>query len=387
MTAEHTVPTTRYEGVRFAHQPGAEYCLEVHGGIVVSALAGPALPQSTPLSDSAVPVRVIRAPGVTLTRGFVDIHSHGAAGHSYDAASQEGIAEALALHRKHGTTATVLSLVSAPVTTLARRLRQLRPIVSRRHDILGVHLEGPFLSSRYSGAHDPQALSAPTAGAVDALLEAGEGVLRQVTLAPELPGASEAIDRFTEAGILVAVGHTAADFDIAAAAFDRGASLLTHAFNAMPGLGHRHPGPVGAALSRDHVALEVIADGAHLHPAVVKTVFAAAAERTVLVTDSMAATGLGDGSYHLGGMSVEVSGGTPLLSKSNTLAGSTLTLDRAVDVSINAGVPPAHALAAATVNPARLLGTPETLLTPESVVGAGVGEILALDESGQSFIL
>ena len=289
-------------------------------------------------------------------QGFIDIHTHGAAGYSYDDAADDEILAALDLHRAHGTAASLLSLVSAPVDRLAQRLVELRPLVERRPEILGVHLEGPFLAPARRGAHDPQALVHPAPNAVETLLEAGEGVIRQVTIAPELPGADDAITRLTEAGVVVAVGHTEADYDAAAAAFDRGASLLTHAFNAMPGLGHRAPGPLGAALSRDHVAVEVIADGVHVHPVLLKTLFSAAAGRVVLVSDSMAATGLGDGDYRLGGLAVQVSGGVPLLAEAGTLAGSTLTLDRAVEVAVAAGVDPEAALAAATTTPARVLG-------------------------------
>lgn len=289
-------------------------------------------------------------------QGFIDIHTHGAAGYSYDDAADDEILAALDLHRAHGTAASLLSLVSAPVDRLAQRLVELRPLVERRPEILGVHLEGPFLAPARRGAHDPQALVHPAPNAVETLLEAGEGVIRQVTIAPELPGADDAITRLTEAGVVVAVGHTEADYDAAAAAFDRGASLLTHAFNAMPGLGHREPGPLGAALSQDHVAVEVIADGVHVHPVLLKTLFSAAAGRVVLVSDSMAATGLGDGDYRLGGLAVQVSGGVPLLAETGTLAGSTLTLDRAVEVAVAAGVDPEAALAAATTTPARVLG-------------------------------
>lgn len=288
--------------------------------------------------------------------GFIDIHTHGGAGYSYDDAGEDEILRSLSLHREHGTGASLLSLVSAPVDQLVRRLEELRPLVDRQPEILGVHLEGPFLAPSRCGAHDPQWLVTPTPEVVDQLLTAGEGVLRQITVAPELPGAADAIARLTEAGIVVAVGHTEADYDAAAAAFDCGAGLLTHAFNAMPGLGHRDPGPVGAALARGHVAIEVIADGVHVHPVLLKTLFSAAAHRVVLVSDSMAATGLGDGRYRIGGLEVEVRNGVPLLVGSQTLAGSTLTLDRAVEVAVIAGVARSAAVEAATSTPARVLG-------------------------------
>lgn len=288
--------------------------------------------------------------------GGIDLHCHGAAGFDFDTADAEGIATALALHRAHGTAGALLSLVSAPPRTLGHRLRTLATLIPEMPGALGIHLEGPFLATSRCGAHDPHALEAPTASTVEALIEAGGGLLRLVTIAPELPGALDAIERFCRAGITVAVGHTEADAPTAGEAFDRGASVLTHAFNAMPGLGHRAPGPVGAALARDHVTLEVIADGLHLDPLVVRMLFAAAPGRIALVTDAMAATGLGDGTYRLGHLDVDVSAGRPVLSGTETLAGSTLTLDRAVQTSIDAGVPRTEALAAATSTPARAIG-------------------------------
>ncbi|WP_150461869.1 N-acetylglucosamine-6-phosphate deacetylase [Nesterenkonia ebinurensis] len=296
-----------------------------------------------------------------MTPGYIDLHSHGAAGWAYDDASTAQLSQALAVHRAHGTTGTLLSLVSAPVEQLAQRLQELRgllPDITRSSGVTvhGVHLEGPFLTASRCGAHDPRMLCAPTPEAVDTLLEAGEGVLRQVTLAPERPGAAEAIRRFTEAGVTVAVGHTEADYGTAAAAFDLGAALLTHAFNAMPGLGHRDPGPVGAALARDHVALELIADGVHVHPVMIRAMFSTAPGRIVLVSDSMSATGLGDGEYRLGGLPVEVRNAVPLLAGTQTLAGSTLTMDRAVEVAVSAGVSRTQAVEAASVVPSRLLG-------------------------------
>lgn len=289
------------------------------------------------------------------TGEIVDLHCHGALGHSFDDADLEGLAAAVAYHRAHGTSRLLLSLVSAPLEQTEQRLRELREMIPSLPGAAGVHLEGPFLAGARRGAHDAQALATPTAATVDRLLSAADGIVRQITIAPELPGAMDAIDAFVAAGVTVAVGHTQADHDTAAAAFDRGARLLTHAFNAMPGLGHRATGPVGAALERDHVVLEVIADGIHLHPVVIRTLFAAAPGRVALVTDAMSATGLGEGMYRLGGLEVEVRDGRPTLAGTDTLAGSTLTMERAIAVAVAAGVSPDDAMIAATAVPARVL--------------------------------
>lgn len=285
----------------------------------------------------------------------VDLHCHGALGHAFDDADLEGVEAAVAFHRAHGTSTLLLSLVSAPIDRLEKRLSEIRGMTSSLPSVAGVHLEGPFLADARRGAHDPRSLAAPTAATLDRLLSAADGILRQITIAPELPGAMDAIETLVSAGVTVAVGHTQADHDTAAAAFDRGARLLTHAFNAMPGLGHRAPGPVGAALERDHVVLEVIADGIHVHPVVIRTLFAAAPGRIALVTDAMSATGLGDGGYSLGGLEVEVHDGRPVLAGTDTLAGSTLTMERAIEVATAAGVPRDLARAAASTVPARLL--------------------------------
>lgn len=289
---------------------------------------------------------------------FIDLHCHGGAGFSFDDADAEGIRAALAVHRRHGTAATTLSLVSAPLNALTSRLRTLGELLPDLPGAIGVHLEGPFLAGSRKGAHDADSLAEPQDAAVEALLSAGDGVLRQITIAPELPNAMAAISRFVEAGVTVAVGHTDAGRGVAAEAFDRGASLLTHALNAMPGLGHRAPGPVGAALDRSHVTLEVIADGHHVDPTLIRMLFAAAPDRVALVTDAMAATGLADGRFRLGGLEVDVVDGRPVLAGTDTLAGSTLTMDRAVQGAIAAGVPAGLAHAAATTVPARVLGMP-----------------------------
>ena len=165
---------------------------------------------------------------------------------------------------------------------------------------------------------------------MERLLEASGGMLRQITIAPEHHGASEAIARFVDAGVAVAVGHTGADFETTLAAFGAGASILTHAFNGMRGIHHRAPGPVVAAMHADHVTLEIINDGVHVHPDVVRLAFAGAHGRVALVTDAMAAAGAADGSYLLGSLRVVVEGGVARLLEGGSIAGSTLTQDAAL---------------------------------------------------------
>jgi len=285
---------------------------------------------------------------------YTDIHCHGGGGYAFgdDVA---GTLAAVAAHRSHGTSRLVCSLVSEPLERTVQALEVIRAAMRVDGAILGAHLEGPFLAPERKGAHDPVALAIPTPDVVDALIEAGHGVVRQITIAPELPHALDAISRCVEAGIVVAVGHTHCDADQAREAFDRGATLVTHAFNAMHGISGRAPGVVGAALSDERVSLEVIADGIHVDPRLIAMLFRAAPGRVVLVTDAMAAAAATPGRYQLGGLDVDVADGRAVIAGTDTLAGSTLTMDRAVQVCVEAGVAQADAMAAATTTPNRLI--------------------------------
>jgi len=287
--------------------------------------------------------------------GYVDIHCHGGGGHAFGG-SVDGTRAALAAHREHGTQSIVASLVSMSLPELEHAMRVIREVRMDDPGLLGVHLEGPFLAPERKGAHDPAALVHPRRDAVRAVLDIVGDDLRQVTIAPELPGALEAIGTFVAAGAVVAVGHTTATAECAAAAFDAGATLVTHGFNAMSSITAREIGPVGAALADPRVKIELIADGIHVDPRLIRAVFAAAPGRVVLVTDAMAAAASVPGRYRLGSLDVDVlDDGRAVLAGTDTLAGSTLTLDRAVEVCVKAGVPRAEAEAAATTVPAGVL--------------------------------
>lgn len=298
---------------------------------------------------------VVDAGGSYLAPGFVDIHGHGAGGASFDD-GPAAIATARAVHRAHGTTRAVLSLVTASVDDLAARAAMVADLAERDATILGSHLEGPFLSAQHKGAHTADLLRDPDPASLDRLVDAGRGTIRQMTLAPELPGGIDAVARLVAAGVVVAVGHTDATAEQAAAAFDAGATLLTHAFNTMRGIHHRAPGPVVAAMRDERVTLELIADGVHVHPDVVTLAFAGAPGRIALVTDAMAATGSADGRYELGGLAVTVSGGVARLDTNGAIAGSTLTQDAALRLAVRCGVSLPGAVAAVSAVPARALG-------------------------------
>ncbi len=309
--------------------------------------------RSRPAAD-----RIVDGEGGCLTPGFVDIHGHGGAGVGYEE-GPEAIRTARALHRAHGTTRAVISLVTGSIDDLAASAAMVADLAAEEPTILGSHLEGPFLDPAHKGAHDAAWLRTPDPASIDRLLAAGRGTIAQVTIAPELPGAVDAIARFVAAGVVTAVGHTGADHAVARRAFDAGATVLTHAFNAMPGIHHRAPGPVVAAMRDPRVTLELIADGVHVDGELIGVVFAAAGGRVALVTDAMAAAGAGDGCYGLGGLAVTVVGGVARLDAGGTIAGSTLTQDAALRLVVGTGVPLATAVAALTSTPARAIGRPD----------------------------
>lgn len=306
-------------------------------------------------ADEVVDAAEVAGPGAVVTPGFIDIHGHGGAGAAFDD-GVEAIRTGRALHRAHGTTRAVISLVTATLDQLARSVGTIADLMQTDGDILGSHLEGPFLDPGHHGAHEPSLLRIPEAGDVARLLEAGRGTIRQVTIAPELPGGLDAIRQIVAAGSAAAVGHTAADAATAVAAFEAGASILTHAFNAMPGIHHRAPGPVLAAAADHRVVLEAIADNVHLDPQVIKLVFDSAPGRVALITDAMAAAGSSDGHYDLGAVSVTVEDGVARADDTGSIAGSTLTQDAALRRALRAGAALAEAVQALTETPARAIG-------------------------------
>jgi N-acetylglucosamine-6-phosphate deacetylase len=322
----------------------------VEGGTIAAVGSG-----SQPPPADAVQIQL---DGGWVLPGFVDLHVHGGGGHDM-AASPQALAAAVAFHRSHGTTRCLVSLVTAPPALLERQLGwvadQVEAGPSAAGHVVGAHLEGPFLSHARCGAQAPQYLLLPDRDLFARLVRAARGSLRSVTLAPELPGATALLRDVLDAGAVAAIGHTDATFDEAAAAFAAGATLTTHLFNAMRPVHHREPGAALAALEAD-VACEIINDGVHLHPGVVRLA-ARTASRLVLVTDAMDAAGVGDGDYVLGGQAVRVSGGQARLRGSGSLAGSTLTMDAAVRRAVlDVGLSVPQAAAAASTNPATVLG-------------------------------
>jgi N-acetylglucosamine-6-phosphate deacetylase len=312
-----------------------------------------------------------RAPDVRLSSGvlvpgFVDLQVNGYFGVELDAVEAAGWRTVTSRLPETGTTAFVPTFITAPVPQLAEALRaaaRLAPglagVPGAR--VLGVHLEGPFISPQRAGAHNKDWMTEPAAGAVTELLDAGAGILRLVTLAPELPGALDAVKRLDAAGILVSVGHSDATAAQVAAAVGAGARKVTHLFNAQRPMHHREPGVTGQALADPRLVSGLIADFGHVAPPVCKIAFAAAPGRICLVTDAAACAGMPPGRYVLGGRPIELppGDGVPPVRADGTLAGSALRMDRAVANMVSVGVSLPDAVAAATRIPADLIGRPE----------------------------
>jgi N-acetylglucosamine-6-phosphate deacetylase len=296
--------------------------------------------------------------GAWLLPGYIDLHMHGGGGHNVSE-SLQAMEEAVAFHRTHGTTATLVSLVTAPERALSEQLGWAAELVqrgpSRRGHVLGSHLEGPFLSARRCGAQNEAHMLAPDAALLERLRAAAGGTLRMVTIAPELPGALPLIETLSRAGVIAAMGHSDANYDQALQGIRAGANHATHLFNAMPPLLHRDPGLVGAALESG-ITCELINDGRHVHPAIVRLVFELI-DAPALVTDAIDATGVGDGHFELGGQEVIVHDREARLAATGSLAGSTLTMDEALRNAVKAsGLSVERASAAASLHPARALG-------------------------------
>nr|WP_042190859.1 N-acetylglucosamine-6-phosphate deacetylase [Kibdelosporangium sp. MJ126-NF4]CEL19646.1 N-acetylglucosamine-6-phosphate deacetylase [Kibdelosporangium sp. MJ126-NF4]CTQ94554.1 N-acetylglucosamine-6-phosphate deacetylase (EC 3.5.1.25) [Kibdelosporangium sp. MJ126-NF4] len=294
-----------------------------------------------------------------LTPGLVDIQVNGAFGADFAEIDNDGMRRIVRNLPRTGVTRFLPTLITADLHRLLEQARTVLAAVSTVNGSgarsLGVHLEGPFLSPKRPGVHDPSLMVEPTAERINAVLELRDA-LRMVTLAPELPGGFEAVKRLTEAGVLVAVGHTDATGAETAKAADLGAQMVTHLFNAQRGLGHREPGVPGVALVDERYTLGLIADLAHVGADACRLVFKAAGDRVALVTDAVAAAGMPPGVYRLGGADVLLSDDGVPRSAEGTIAGSALTLDRAIRNVISIGVDPVTAFRAATVVPADAIG-------------------------------
>jgi N-acetylglucosamine-6-phosphate deacetylase len=307
--------------------------------------------------DESDRTTVLDLAGHWVVPGFIDLHVHGGGGASFSAGDAEEALRVITTHRAHGTTTMAASTVTGDLADLAAQAGTLSELVEQG-DLAGIHFEGPFIAANRCGAHDPTLLRDPDPAAVARLVDAARGTARMLTLAPELPGGLDSVRLLAERGVIAAVGHTDATYETTRAAVDAGATVATHLFNAMPPLAHRSPGPIAALLEDERIAIELVNDGTHLHPSVLRLAFRTAGpDRVALITDAMGAAGMGDGLYPLGPLKVEVSGGVARLTEGGAIAGSTLTLDRAFRRAVTVdGLPVADVSRALSATPARLLG-------------------------------
>lgn len=292
----------------------------------------------------------------TMLPGFVDQHCHGGGTGDFFAADPDAARTAAEIHLAHGTTTLVGSLVTAAPQPLLDQVRALIPLVEQ-HVLAGIHLEGPWLSRHMCGAHDPALLRDPDPAEVQRVVAAGEGAIVMATIAPELDGALAAIRQLVDLGVVAAVGHTDCTYERAEEAIAAGATVATHLFNQMPAIHKRDAGAVVALLADPRVTVELIADGVHVDPRLIRFVVGSVgAERVAGVTDAMGAAGAPDGHYLIGKLDVTVADGVARLTDGGALAGSTLTMDRAFRTLVGAGVGVADASRIVSDTPARAMG-------------------------------
>ena len=315
--------------------------------------------------------------GCYLIPGLTDLHFHGCKGEDFSDATPEGLQVLADYELSRGVTQICpagMTLGEDQLTRICQNAAHHRSHNTGGAELVGLHLEGPFLCKAKKGAQNEAFLHDPDPVMLHRLQEAAEGLVKLVTLAPEQPGSREFIRGALADGVTVSLGHTTADYDTALAAYQAGARQATHLFNAMPPFTHRAPGVVGAAFDSPAVNVELISDGVHIHPSVVRAVFQLfGRDRVILISDSLRATGMPDGRYPFGGQEIEVHGNRATMAGDpNTLAGSVSDLMACMKTAVSFGIPLADAVTAAAVNPARVLGIDDRLGTLDAGKEANV---------------
>jgi N-acetylglucosamine-6-phosphate deacetylase len=306
-------------------------------------------------------LEIIDAGGSWVLPGFIDIHVHGGGGSDFMDADRGAFDTITRFHSSNGTTTMLATSVTAPKEGIERLLAALSEYQKEGMpyaQLLGAHLEGPFISPAFPGAQNPRYIVAPQLDWVKEWAERFPGVMRLITFAPESEGALEFAALLRDYGIVASAGHTNAPYDVVEGAVEHGLCHAVHTFNAMKGLHHREPGTAGAVLTDDRISAEIIADGHHVHPACIKMLTRTKPDdRLLLVTDAMSAAGLGNGTYDLGGLEVRVKDGVATLTDGHTLAGSTLTMIDAFRFMVRKiGLDVARVSRLASLNPAKRLG-------------------------------
>lgn len=303
----------------------------------------------------------VSAHGCYVIPGLTDLHFHGCVGEDFSDATPDGLQKMADYELSRGITQICpagMTLGEDQLTKICQNAAAHREKNTGGAELVGLHLEGPFLSMAKKGAQNAAYIHDPDPAMLHRLQEAAGGLVKLVTLAPEQPGSLEFIHSARQDGVTVSLGHTTADYDTACAAYKAGARQATHLFNAMPPFTHRAPGVVGAAFDYPEVKVELICDGVHIHPAVVRAVFKLfGSDRVILISDSLRATGMPDGRYPFGGQEIEVHGNRATMADDpNTLAGSVSDLMACLKTAVSFGIPLADAVTAAAVNPAKVLG-------------------------------
>lgn len=345
--------------------------LRTEGGLIVERGAGTAPVPPDQRFDMLLPP-------------FVDVHTHGARGIDFGMLGSDP-GPAIAFHHENGTTQLNATIATAALAEVKKRITELAPLVWSG-ELAGIHLEGPWISPEKRGAHESSLLRVPAAAELLDVVEAGGGTVRLITLAPELPGAMSAISTLVAHGVVVAIGHSNASAEIAREAVDAGASDVTHLFNAMSGLHHRTPGVASVALLDGRLSVELIADGQHVCDDAVDLAIRLAGDRLLLVSDSMAASGLGDGHFQIAGSPVEVRHGIARIVGTGALAGSTSVLRDGVDHLLTRGIDPRSIALWTNGNPARLLNLQVPALRrndPADFVGVTAGRISCVSHRGE----
>jgi N-acetylglucosamine-6-phosphate deacetylase len=373
--------TTTLLRVATAFTPQAEIrdaAILIRDGVIQSV--GPRA--DVPLPSGATE---INAPDQIAAPGFIDVHIHGAGGSDLMQGTNSALSSVAKTLAAHGTTSFVATTVTAATETICKSCEGISEYIGVQHlpadfraEVLGIHFEGPFLSPERRGVHPLEFLKLPTAELLDKFLSAASGHALILTLAPELLGAIPCIDAARKSGLVVGIGHTDATYEQARAAIARGAHHAVHVYNAMRPFSHRDSGVIGAVLTSPEVTAELIADGVHVDEIAMKMLLQAkCATGVILISDGISATGMPDGQYNLGPLQVSVSGGVARNSEGK-LAGSTLTLDRALRNIVQLGTPLADALQMLTLNPAKLLG----IEFKKGALRAGAdADIVLLDQS------
>lgn len=327
---------------------------------------------------------VFDAAGRRIVPGFIDIHTHGAVGVDVNGASAEDLEKIGKFFAKNGTTSWLASILTDTEEQTSRAISQCieyQASAGKGAQLLGIHLEGPFLASEFKGAMPEHLLKKGSADLAASYQRQANGNIRYITVSPEVEGVLELIPRLRELGIVVAMGHSGADYDTAMAAIQAGTAACTHTFNAMAPLHQHRPAIIGAALESD-IYCEMICDGLHLHPAIVRLLWKTKGpQRLVAITDSIMAAGLPDGNYHLGVNQVVVEKGDAKLASDGTRAGSTLTQDRALRNLLSfTGLSLEEILPVLTENPAKLIGVYDR---KGSIEDGKDADLVVLDEQNQ----